>query len=112
VRQVAISSGSIEALQALALGFAFAGLLASAFEVFAERPAGFSLLHAGGLAALASVPLVVFSAPFLIMRNTVRGQRIEKRPAHFVFLATIIACFWSLVCGKVVMDLALRLLTA
>ena len=106
-----ISPSSLEALEALALGFAFAGLLASGFEVFTTRPAGFSLLQKGGVKGLASVPLVVFSAPFLILRNTVRGQRIEKRPAHFVFLATIIACFWSLASGRVVMDLALRVLT-
>lgn len=108
---MAISPASLEALQALALGFAFAGLIASAFEVFTDRPAGFSLLHAGGLSALASVPLVVFSAPFLILRNTVRGQRLERRPWHFVFLATLIACGWSLASGRVVMDVALKVLT-
>lgn len=106
-----VTPQALDALEALAMGFAFAGLLASGFEVFANRPAGFALLQRGGLAALASVPLVVFSAPFLIVRNTVRGQKRERRPMHFVMVATMIASVWSLVCGRVVMDLVMKVLT-
>jgi hypothetical protein len=104
-----IQPAAMDALLSLALGFAFAGLLASGFEVFTTRNAGFALLQKGGMAGLASVPLVVFSAPFLIIRNTVRGQRREKRPVHFVMLATMIACIWSIASGRVVMDLLLKL---
>jgi hypothetical protein len=104
-----IEPAAADALLALALGFAFAGMLASGFEVFTTRKAGFSLLQAGGMAAVASVPLVVFSAPFLIIRNTVRGQRQERRPIHYVMLATMIACLWSLACGRVVMDILTKL---
>jgi hypothetical protein len=107
-----IEPAAMESLLALALGFAVAGLLASGFEVFTTRNAGFSLLHGGGFSALASVPLVVFSAPFLIIRNTLRGQRREKRPFHFVMLATMIACVWSMASGRVVMDVLFKLLTA
>jgi hypothetical protein len=96
----------LEAFQALGLGFAFAGLLASAFELMTERKASFHLLQGGGLVALASVPVVVFSAPFIIIRNTVRGHRIDGRPFHFVMLATMIACFWSLMSGRLVLDVA------
>ena len=95
----------LEALQSLFLGFAFAGLLASAFELFTERRADFTLLQTGGLAAIASVPVVVFSAPFLILRNTVRGRRIEGRPFLFVMLASMIAGVWSMASGRVVLDL-------
>jgi hypothetical protein len=106
-----IEPAAMEALLTLAMGFAFAGLLASGFEVFTTRNAGFSLLQTGGMRALASVPLVVFSAPFLIIRNTVRGQRKEKRPIHFVMLATMIACVWSLASGRVVLDLMVKVMT-
>ncbi len=104
-----IEPAAMEALFALALGFAFAGVLASGFEVFTARKAGFALLQTGGVAALASVPLVVFTAPFLIIRNTVRAQRRERRPMHYVMLATMIACVWSLACGRVVMDILIKL---
>jgi hypothetical protein len=54
-----------------------------------------------GVAAFASVPLLVMSAPFLIMRNTILGRRHEGRGFEFVFLATLIAGFWSLMSGLV-----------
>lgn len=100
-----IEPAAVEALQSLILGFAFADLLASAFELFTAQRADFKLLQAGGIAAVASVPVVVFSAPFLILRNTVRGRRIEGRPFMFVMLASMIAAIWSMASGRVVLDL-------
>ncbi|MCO4055102.1 MAG: hypothetical protein HEQ16_13865 [Bosea sp.] len=97
---------SIQAFQALFIGFAFAGLVASAFELFTQRKASFTLLQTGGMLAMASVPVVVFSAPFIILRNTVLGSAIEGRPFPFVMIATIIAGFWSLACGQVVLKFA------
>ncbi|WP_377838511.1 DUF6949 family protein [Bosea sp. UC22_33] len=102
---MAIQPSAIEALQSLFLGFAFAGLLASAFELFTARRADFKLLQAGGLAAVASVPVVVFSAPFLILRNTMHGRQGAGRPFSFVMLASMTAAIWSLVSGRVVLDL-------
>ena len=101
-----IDPSALESFQALGLGFAFAGLLASAFELFTKNRASFGLLERGGVVALACVPVLVFSAPFIILRNTVRGRRFERRPIGFVFAATVIACFWSLMSGRLVLDLA------
>lgn len=101
---MALTPATVESLLALVLGFAFAGLLASTFELFTERKASFSLLQSGGLVAVASVPLVVFTAPFLILRNTVRGRKIEGRPIQFVILAAMIAATWSLISGLVMLD--------
>jgi hypothetical protein len=100
-----IEPAAVEVLKALVVGFAFAGLLASAFELFTAQRADFRLLQAGGLFAVASVPVVVFSAPFLILRNTVRGRRIEGRPIVFVMIASMIASVWSIFSGRVVLDL-------
>jgi hypothetical protein len=47
----------------------------------------------------AFVPFLVFAAPFIIMRNTLRGGRIERRRFEFVMMATIIAGFWSMMSG-------------
>ncbi|TCR63711.1 hypothetical protein [Bosea sp. BK604] len=104
---MSINPTALEALQSLLIGFAFAGLLASAFELFTQKRADFRLLQAGGLTAVASVPVVVFSAPFLILRNTVNGRRIEGRPFVFVMLASMIASAWSVASGRVVLDLLL-----
>ncbi|GJD49955.1 hypothetical protein OPKNFCMD_2691 [Methylobacterium crusticola] len=97
---------ALENLQTLVLGLAFAGLLANAFELLTERRASFGLLQGGGLTAVACLPVLAFGAPFIILRNTLRGRRIEGRPIPFVMLATMIACGWSLVSGRVVLDLA------
>ncbi|MFE1600952.1 DUF6949 family protein [Methylobacterium sp. ID0610] len=97
---------AFENLQTLVLGLAFAGLLASGFELLTARRASFGLLQGGVVAAIASLPLLAFGAPFIILRNTVRGRRIEGRPMPFVMLATMIACAWSLVSGRLVLDLA------
>jgi hypothetical protein len=101
---------AIHAFQALFIGFAFAGLVASAFELFTARRASFKLLETGGVLAVASVPVVVFSAPFIILRNTVMGRRIEGQPIPFVAIATVVAGFWSLACGQVLLKLAGSLL--
>ncbi len=94
----------IDAFRSLALGFAFAGLMANVAPALFSKPASFSLLQTGGLAAVASVPLLVFAAPFIIMRNTLRARRFERRPFGFVMLATIIASFWAMAAGKLLLD--------
>jgi len=87
----------------LALGFAFAGLLATGYQYFTAQPATFRLVNRGpSTAALASVAFLIFSAPFIIMRNTIRGSRIEGRSFGFAALATVLAGLWSLMSGTVV----------
>ena len=48
------------------------------------------------------MPFLVFAAPFIIMRNTIRGRRIERRRFEFVMLATMLAGIWSLMSGTAV----------
>lgn len=88
---------------ALAIGFAVAGMLASGYQLVTERPASFRLLEQGARpSTFVAVPFLVFAAPFIIMRNTVRGRLIEHRRLEFVMLATVVAGFWSLMSGTVV----------
>jgi hypothetical protein len=101
-----VSPAALESFQTLLIGFALAGLLASAFELFTERKASFRLLEAGGVSAIAAVPMLAFTAPFIILRNTLRGRRLEHRPMPFVMIATMIACGWSLMSGRIAVDLA------
>jgi hypothetical protein len=99
----AISPQAIDSFFSLALGFAVAGLCASGYRVFANQPPSFRLLEIGpAIARFASIPLLMFAAPFIIMRNTLRGRRIEGRRAEFVMVATVIAGLWSLMSGTVV----------
>lgn len=102
-----ISPEALQSLYALAFGFAFAGMLCSGYQVFAERPASFSLLNATRLRALGAIPFLVFAAPFIILRNTVRGRIHEDRNIGFVTIATVIAGLWSLFAGTAAIE-ALR----
>ncbi len=93
---------SVQNMLALALGFAVAGLCSSAYQLVTSRLPSFGLLSAGpSPSTLVAVPVLMLSAPFLIMRNTLLGRRQEGRRLEFVFLATLIAGFWSLMSGLV-----------
>src|SRR6478736_6247133 len=108
---LSVDPAALESLETLLFGIAAAGLIATGFEAMTARRASFQLLTLGGPQAVASVPLIVFSAPFIILRNTVRGRRFERRRVSFVALATVIACLWGLACGRVLMEVV-ALLTA
>lgn len=40
--------------------------------------------------------------PFIIVRNTIRNRSVPERRAELVAIATIVAGFWSLMSGTVV----------
>ena len=93
---------SLQMLLSLALGFAVAGLCSSGYQLATSRLPSFGLLSTGpSPSTFAAVPLLMLAAPFLIMRNTILGRQQENRRFEFVFLATLIAGFWSLMSGMV-----------
>src|SRR4029079_7230801 len=100
---------SVQMLFALVFGFAVAGMCSSGYRLVTDRLPSFNQLSNGPAAAtFAVVPLLVVAAPVLIMRHTILiisntrlGQRQEGRRFEFVFLATLIAGFWSLMSGLV-----------
>ena len=90
-------------LLSLCIGFAWAGALASGYQAFVQRPAGFALLQEGMAArTFAAVPFLVFAAPFIIMRNTLRDARVRRRRFEMVMMATVLSGFWSLMSGTFV----------
>lgn len=96
-----MSAETIQSFYALALGFGLAGLLASGYQLVMERPLSFRILNQGPSAgAFAAIPLLVFAAPFIIVRNAIRGRRIEGRQFQATMSATILAGLWSLICGS------------
>ena len=98
-----ISPESAQQFLAVAIGFAVAGLISTGYQLVTARPASFRLLEQGPRpSAFAAIPFLVFAAPFIIMRNTLRGRRIERRRFEFVMIATFIAGLWSLMSGSVV----------
>ena len=96
-------SDSARSLLDLAIGFAVAGLLCSGYQLLTLQPASFRLLHDSERnQALAAVPFLIFAAPFIIISNTIRGARIEGGNFGFAAIAALVAGFWSLMSGTVV----------
>src|SRR5271156_3540007 len=107
-----LSPDTFEMFFSLAIGFAVAGMCASGYRLFSRHFPSFRQLEVGPVPArFAAVPLLIFSAPFIIMRNTIRAKRIEGRRTEIVMVATVIAGLWSLMSGTVVV-LALQVLLA
>src|SRR6201995_5745128 len=93
-------SDSVRSLFALAIGFAVAGLLSSGYQLMTMKAPTFRLLQEPARKqALAAVPFLVFAAPFITVRNTVRGASIEGRNFGFAALAALVAAFWGLMSG-------------
>jgi hypothetical protein len=98
-----IWSDSARSLLDLAIGFAVAGMLCSGYQLLTMQPPSFGLLQeAERNRALAAVPFLIFAAPFIIVRNTVRGRAIEGRTFGFAAMAALVAGFWSLMSGTIV----------
>ena len=102
-----LGTHQIELFEAIILGFALAGVTASAFQMVAHKPLSFRMLTGGSVYSAVFVPLLAVSAPVIILRNSARGRRFEKRSVHMVAISTIIACFWSMAFGKMIMSCVL-----
>lgn len=101
-----MSAESIESFFALAIGFAFAGTLASGYQLMTRRPASFRLLQRGPrLSAFAAALFLAFAAPFIIMRTIVLGSRVAGWHVPAVMTATVVAGLWSLMSGMVTISL-------
>jgi O-antigen/teichoic acid export membrane protein len=95
-----MSLESVHTLLTLAFGFSVAGMLASFYQLVTTRPPSFTLLRAQARALVVAVlPFLILTAPFIIMRNIIRGRQMEGRNFGYTMLATMIAGFWSLLSG-------------
>ena len=100
----AMSPDSIHLFFSLAVGFAFAGALTTGYQLATSRALSFRLLESGPKpSTFVAVPVLAFAAPFIIMRNTIRGRAIEGRSMQLVMISTVIAGLWSLMSGTVAM---------
>lgn len=98
---------------ATACGFVLAAILATGYQLFTDRPARFEMLSGDATGALYAlilkVFLVVWAAPYIIMRNAVRGRLIERRPLGWLFASFTIASIWSGCVGILVLSIAVAL---
>ena len=75
-------------------------MLATGYQLATTRPLSFHLLGMGVRPeSFLAIPVLAFAAPFVIMRNTIRGRRMERRNFIATMISTVIAGFWSLMSG-------------
>lgn len=95
-----MSQDAITSFLAIALGFAVAGMLSNGYQALVRRPPTFRLLQLGPApAAFAAVPFLMFAAPFIIMRMTLRRRCEAMRRFQTVMTGTVVCGFWSLMSG-------------
>ena len=94
------------------VGFVVAGILASLYQLIADRPVGFRLRLNSGAGVIAGIVLCCFAGPFIIMRNALRGRRVEQRPIGWLFGSSAIAGLWSACSGVLVLNMFLGAVSA
>ncbi|WP_350334767.1 DUF6949 family protein [Coralliovum pocilloporae] len=95
------------ALYIACTGFVVAGLLGSFYQLVTSEPAGFRF--DGPTLPMTALTLVTIciGGPFIIMRNAIRGRRIEGRHIGWLAASAGIAAVWSFCSGLFVLDFVL-----
>ncbi|WP_417671793.1 DUF6949 family protein [Roseibium sp.] len=90
-------------------GFVAAGVIGSFYQLLTDQPPRFNIAVESFLGTIAALGLCLIAGPFIIMRNAIRGRRIEGRPIGWLVASSTIAGMWSLVSGLFVTHFALSL---
>lgn len=90
-------------------GFVAAGVLGSLYQLITREPPRFTFAGENLSGVVTGVVLCVFAGPFIIMRNAIRGRRLENRPLGWLVASSTIAGMWSMCSGVMVMNVALVL---
>ena len=83
----------------IALGFVLAGLLSSLYQLVTSKPARFEMQAETIVLGIMQTFLIMFAGPAILMRNAIRGRRIEHRNVGWLVASTAIAGAWSLCSG-------------
>ncbi len=92
---------------AASAGFVAAGVIGSFYQLVTSEPPKFALSLETWLRSFSSALLCIFAGPFIIMRNAIRGRRIEHRPVGWLMASSVLAMLWSTCSGIVVIQAAL-----
>ncbi|NBN63636.1 hypothetical protein GWI72_03190 [Microvirga tunisiensis] len=90
-------------------GFVAAGVIGSFYQLVTNRPPRFQVSLESAVGTVGSFLMCAFAGPFIIMRNAIRGRRIENRPIGWLVASSTIAGMWSVCSGLVMMRLVIGL---
>ncbi|WP_029058758.1 DUF6949 family protein [Stappia stellulata] len=91
-------------------GFVVAGILGSFYQLLTGEPLKFAISVETWVKGVFSCLLCVFAGPFIIMRNAIRGRKVEQRPLGWLVASSTIAGMWSLCSGVFVLQIAFTIL--
>ncbi len=98
---------------AAACGFVVAAVLATGYQLVANRPVRFEMIvenaQTSVVKAFFRVALVIWAAPYIIMRNAVRGRLMEQRSYGWLVGSFVVAGLWSVCVGIMVLHVAVVL---
>lgn len=98
-------SGVFLNLFVIATGFTTAGLLASSIQLMTGRPLGFTMARETfTYESVLAILTRVVAGPVILLRNAIRGRKIEGRAFHWLVLSSMIAATWSFFSGVVVIE--------
>ena len=94
---------------AATVGFVSAGIIGSFYQLVTSQAPQFRVSYETFLAGFGSILFCCFTAPFIIMRNAIRGRRIEQRPVGWLFASAAIAVMWSVCTGIILLEFIIAL---
>lgn len=89
-----------------AVGFTVAGLLATGYDAFMQRPLGFAMTGAASAPELLlGMLLRVAAGPFLVARAAYHALRDQTAGMVVAAGLVAVACMWGCLSGVIVLDL-------
>ncbi|NVK34022.1 MAG: hypothetical protein HWE23_06060 [Rhodobacteraceae bacterium] len=88
-------------------GFCCAGVIGSLYQLLTNKPPKFQFDVESLFGSLMAMALMLLAGPFIIMRNAIRGRRIEGRPIGWLVASSTIAGMWSIISGLFVVQVAI-----
>lgn len=98
-----LGTAMIETAHIILVGLASAALLLSGHLAVFGRPLSSVVQPAGLVPGIVYGVALAFAGPAILIRNSVRGRRIENRPWKFVLGGCVIAAGWSFFSGTVIL---------
>lgn len=93
-------------------GFCCAGVIGSFYQLLTNKPPRFQFNVESVAGSVATVGMLLFVGPFIIMRNAIRGRRIEGRPLGWLVASSTIAGMWSILSGLFVVQTTLTVVSS
>lgn len=89
-----------------AVGFAVAGLMATAYDIITQRRLTFAMQgRASTPELMLGILLRVAAGPFLLVRSAIDAFREESANPLIVAAIVSVACMWGCLSGVIVIDL-------